>query len=73
MIQSKISFINGTDGILRYRGYPIEQLAERSSFLETAFLLIYGNLVSSFLSGKELVSRARLTQTDAVWFSVGGA
>lgn len=41
---SKITFIDGDKGILRYRGYPIDQLAEKSTFLETAFLLIYGNL-----------------------------
>ena len=41
---SEISFINGEKGILRHRGYPIEQLAEHSSFLETAYLVIYGQL-----------------------------
>jgi len=41
---SRISFIDGDKGILRYRGIPIEQLAEKSTFLETAFLLIYGGL-----------------------------
>jgi citrate synthase len=41
---SRISFINGDKGILEYRGYPIEQLAEKSNFLETAFLVIYGEL-----------------------------
>ncbi len=41
---SAITFINGDKGILRYRGYPIEQLAEKSTFLETAYLLIYGEL-----------------------------
>lgn len=41
---SAITFINGDEGILRYRGYPIEQLAEKSSFLETSYLLIYGEL-----------------------------
>lgn len=42
--KSKITFLNGEKGILRYRGYPIEQLAEKSSFLEVAYLLIYGEL-----------------------------
>ncbi|MDD5544321.1 MAG: citrate synthase [Acidobacteriia bacterium] len=42
--KSKITFIDGDKGILRYRGYPIEQLAERSTYLETAFLLINGEL-----------------------------
>ncbi len=41
---SAITFLDGEAGILRYRGYPIEQLAEHSSFLETAYLLIYGHL-----------------------------
>lgn len=41
---SKISFIDGDKGVLEYRGYPIEQLAEKSTFLEVAFLLIYGEL-----------------------------
>ena len=41
---SAITYIDGDQGILRYRGYPIEQLAEHSSFLETSFLLIYGHL-----------------------------
>ena len=42
--KSAITFIDGEQGILRYRGYPIEQLASKSSFLEVAYLLIYGNL-----------------------------
>jgi len=41
---SEITFIDGDAGILRYRGYPIEELAERASFLEVAWLLIYGEL-----------------------------
>ncbi|KGN43117.1 type II citrate synthase [Knoellia aerolata DSM 18566] len=43
---SAITFIDGDEGILRYRGYPIEQLAEKSSFLEVSYLLIYGELPS---------------------------
>jgi citrate synthase len=42
--KSAITFIDGEAGILRYRGYPIEQLAERSNFVETCYLLIYGEL-----------------------------
>ena len=42
--KSAITFLDGELGILRYRGYPIEQLAEKSSFLEVAYLLIYGEL-----------------------------
>ncbi|MEO8519544.1 MAG: citrate/2-methylcitrate synthase, partial [Dermatophilaceae bacterium] len=42
--RSAITFIDGDAGILRYRGYPIEQLAQNSTFLETSYLLIYGEL-----------------------------
>jgi citrate synthase len=42
--KSSITYIDGDKGILRYRGYPIEQLAEESTFLEVAYLLIYGEL-----------------------------
>jgi citrate synthase len=42
--RSAITFIDGDNGVLWYRGYPIEQLAERASFLEVAYLLVYGEL-----------------------------
>jgi citrate synthase len=42
--KSRITFIDGDLGILRYRGYPIEQLAERSTYLETAYLILHGEL-----------------------------
>jgi citrate synthase len=42
--KSTVTFIDGDKGILRYRGIPIEQLAEKSTFVETAYLLIYGHL-----------------------------
>ena len=42
--QSKITYIDGDKGILRYRGYPIEQIAEKSTYLETAYLILYGEL-----------------------------
>ena len=42
--QSRVTFIDGDKGILRYRGYPIEQLAEHSTFVETAYLLLNGEL-----------------------------
>lgn len=45
--KSAITYIDGAQGILRYRGYPIEQIAEHSTFLETAWLLIYGELPSA--------------------------
>ena len=44
--QSAITFIDGDQGILRYRGYPIEQLAENCTFLEVAYLLLFGELPS---------------------------
>ncbi|HET9959576.1 MAG TPA: citrate/2-methylcitrate synthase, partial [Polyangiaceae bacterium] len=43
---SSVTFIDGEQGILRYRGIPIEELAENSSFVEVAYLLIYGHLPS---------------------------
>jgi citrate synthase len=44
--ESAITYLNGEEGILRYRGYPIEQLAESSTFLEVSYLLYYGELPS---------------------------
>ena len=45
--KSSITFLDGEKGILLYRGIPIDQLAEKSSFIETAYLLIYGELPTS--------------------------
>ena len=45
--ESGITFLNGEKGILRYRGYPIEVLAEKSNFLEVSYLLIFGELPST--------------------------
>ncbi|MGA9276754.1 MAG: citrate synthase [Ilumatobacter sp.] len=42
--QSQITYLDGTNGVLRYRGYPIEQLAEHSTYLEVAYLLVNGEL-----------------------------
>ncbi|MBF0523325.1 MAG: citrate (Si)-synthase, partial [Candidatus Omnitrophica bacterium] len=42
--KSSITFLDGEQGILNYRGIPIDELAEQSTFIETAFLLIYGHL-----------------------------
>jgi citrate synthase len=53
--QSGITFLNGEAGVLRYRGYPIEQLAEQSSFVEVSYLLIHGHLPSK--SELEVFSR----------------
>ena len=44
--ESAITFLNGEEGILRYRGYSIEELAEKADFLEVAYLLIFGELPS---------------------------
>jgi citrate synthase len=44
--KSRITYIDGDNGILEYRGYPIEQLAEQSDFLETAYLILFGELPS---------------------------
>ena len=44
VVRSKICFIDGERGILEYRGYGIEELAEKSTFIEVAYLLIYGEL-----------------------------
>ena len=52
--RSKITYIDGDKGILRYRGYPIEQLAEKCTFLEVAYLLLNG----------ELPNREQLTGVD---------
>jgi citrate synthase len=54
--KSALTFIDGDKGILRYRGIPIEQLAEKSTFVETAYLLIYGNLPNE----KQLTDFSRL-------------
>ncbi len=61
--RSNITFINGEEGVLRYRGYPIEELANHSTFIETALLLIWGELPSpdDLGSFSELLTRhARL-------------
>jgi citrate synthase len=45
--KSRITFIDGDKGILEYRGYPIDQLAEKSSYLEVAYLLLHGSRVKN--------------------------
>src|ERR1041384_6400895 len=42
--KSRVTYIDGDKGILRYRGYPIEELAEKSTYLETAYLIVKGEL-----------------------------
>ena len=51
--RSEITYIDGDAGILRYRGYPIEQVAENSTFLEVAWLLIHGELPTADELGAE--------------------
>ncbi|MDU1862726.1 MAG: citrate synthase [Propionibacterium sp.] len=60
--ESEITYIDGNNGVLRYRGYPIEQLAEHASFLETAFLVLYGDLptASELNSFEEAIRRKTL-------------
>jgi citrate synthase len=64
--QSAITYINGEEGILRYRGYPIEQLAENSSFMEVAYLLQYGELPtkSELEDYEESITRHTLLRED---------
>ncbi len=67
---SAITFIDGEKGILRYRGIPIEQLAEKSTFVETSYLLIYGKLptqkeLSDF---REMLTRHSLIHEDMLHF-----
>jgi citrate synthase len=64
--ESKITYIDGEQGILRYRGYPIEQLAEHSTYLEVAWLLIYGGLPSTDQLGEfdEKIRRHTLLHED---------
>ena len=56
---SAITYIDGDAGILRYRGYPIEQLAEKSSFLEVSYLLIYGELPTADAARRSSAERIR--------------
>ncbi len=51
-VESKITFIDGDKGQLYYRGYPIEQLAESSDYLETCYLLINGELPTAEQKGQ---------------------
>jgi citrate synthase len=64
--KSAITFLDGEKGILRYRGYPIEQLAEKSSFLEVSYLLIYGALPTpeQLLNFSTNISRHTLVHED---------
>jgi len=70
---SAITYLDGENGILRYRGYPIEELAEKSSFLEVAYLLIYGQLPTEkeFTDFQKIVSRHTLIHEDMKKFFEG--
>jgi len=71
--QSRITFIDGDRGILRYRGYPIEQLAERSSYLEVAYLIIQGELpnAAQFKSWKHDITYHTLLHENVKSFMDG--
>ncbi len=71
--QSAITFLDGELGILRYRGYSIEQLAEKSSFMEVAYLLIYGELPTEKQSAdfQNEISRHTLVHEDMKKFFDG--
>jgi citrate synthase len=71
--KSAITFIDGDKGILRYRGIPIEQLAENSSFVETAYLLIYGNLPNEkeLADWSDMLTRHSLLHEDMKHFFEG--
>jgi citrate synthase len=64
--KSGITFLNGEEGILRYRGYPIEQLAAKAEFLEVAYLLIYGDLPTTeeYTEFKENITNHTLVHED---------
>src|SRR5690606_6104520 len=71
--KSAITFLDGEQGILHYRGYPIEQLAEQSTFLEVAYLLIYGDLPSAdtLKDFRSKISRHTLIHEDMKKFFDG--
>ena len=64
--ESSITFLNGEEGILQYRGYSIEELAEKSTFIEVAFLLIYAELPTSdqLVKFKESITKHTLVHED---------
>jgi citrate synthase len=70
---SKITYIDGEAGVLRYRGYPIEQLAERSNFAEVSYLLIYGELPTraELESFQEKIRRHTMLHEDLKRFFEG--
>ncbi|MFV2029515.1 citrate synthase [Neisseria sp. S1] len=71
--ESKITFIDGEKGQLYYRGYPIEQLAENSDYLETCYLLIFGELPTAEQKAQfeHTVSRHTMVHEQLTWFFRG--
>src|SRR5204863_9889568 len=71
--KSKVSYIDGERGILRYRGYPIEELAEKSTFLETAYLIVKGELptTSHFLMWQQNIKTHTLIHENLKQFIEG--
>ncbi len=71
--KSAITYLDGENGVLRYRGYPIEQLAEKSSFVEVSYLLIYGTLPTpeELTIFKTKISRHTLIHEDMKKFFDG--
>ena len=71
--ESKITFIDGDKGYLYYRGYPIEQLAEQGDYLETCYLLIYGELPNAEQKEKfvNTVMHHTMVHEQLTWFFRG--
>ncbi|XXQ69168.1 citrate synthase [Neisseriaceae bacterium B1] len=71
--ESKITFIDGEKGLLYYRGYPIEQLAENSDYLEVCYLLIYGELPTAEQKKEfvETVTKHTMVHEQLTWFFRG--
>ncbi|HEY9520697.1 MAG TPA: citrate/2-methylcitrate synthase, partial [Methyloceanibacter sp.] len=71
--ESKITFIDGEKGVLLYRGYPIDQLAEHGSFMETCYLLLYGELPSKeqYDNFRNLITRHTMVHEQMTRFYTG--
>ena len=71
--ESKITYIDGDKGLLYYRGYPIEQLAEKSDYLEVCYLLIYGELPTLEQKAEfdNTVRRHTMVHEQLTWFFRG--
>lgn len=71
--ESKITFIDGEKGLLYYRGYPIEQLAENSDYLEVCYLLIFGELPTAEQKAEfvDIVTKHTMVHEQLTWFFRG--